>query len=326
MPRSHRLAFFLLGGTSVASLLAWVYGLGSFRTWFLLVSVPGQLAMVVLAVLATRRHDRDELRVLLMAGVVGGLLGTLGYDLFRVPFVMAGLRVLAPIDSYGVLAAGATSSSAWTGLLGWSYHFSNGIGFGIAYAMLAPRRHWGWGIAWALLLETATVVSPFASQYALRTEDGFKLVPIAIAYAAHVPYGYALGRVVQRPDGWARDIRRLGGLAVPTMLALVAVGLALWLRPWSPSPDAEAGRALDEGPSALIVGQRFEPEWLRTRVGGCVTFDNRDDEAYEIAAPGVVASVPPGRSEVCFLEAGVHRVRTTDEPYAGGFVIVDEHP
>ena len=39
---------------------------------------------------------------------------------------------------------------------------SRGIGFGIAYAMLAPRRHWRWGVAWALLLETATVVTPFA--------------------------------------------------------------------------------------------------------------------------------------------------------------------
>jgi hypothetical protein len=34
--------------------------------------------------------------------------------------------------------------------------------------------------------------------------------------------------------------------------------------------------------------------------------------------------IEPGRvSRVCFAAAGVRRVRTSSEPYAGGFVIVD---
>lgn len=323
LPTGPRVAVFLLGGTSVASLLAWVYGLGSFAGWFLAVSVPGQLALVGIALWAVRREGLEEFRVLLLAGLVGGLLGTLGYDLFRVPFVIAGLRVLAPIDSYGVLAAGAEASSQWTGLLGWTYHVTNGIGFGLAYAMLAPRKHWAWGVAWALVLETATIVTPFATEYALRTDEGFKVVPIAIAYAAHVPYGLAIGLAVQRPDGWARDVRRLGRMAVPWLLVAVLAGLTLWMRPWSPGVAAE-GRALADGPSAVVVGERFEPEWLRVAPGGCVVFENRDDAVYVVDVDGAPVDLVPGTTEVCFDDPGVHRVRTTDEPYAGGFVIVDE--
>lgn len=323
MPTWVRVVVFLLGGTSVASLLAWVYGLGAFQVWFLVISVPGQLALAAIALWAVRRDDLAELRVLLVAGLLGGLVGTLGYDLFRVPFVLAGLRVLAPIDSYGVLAAGAFESSQWTGLLGWTYHVTNGIGFGLAYAMLAPRRHWGWGVAWAMVLETATIVTPFATQYALRTDEGFKLLPIAIAYAAHVPYGLAIGVAVQRPERWAEAVRPLGRAAVPGLLVAVLAGLTLWLQPWSGGVAAE-GRALADGASALVIDQRFEPEWLRVTPGECVTFDNRDPDPYEVEVGTTSAVLDPGTTEVCFPEPGVHRVRTTDEPYAGGFVIVDE--
>lgn len=323
MPAWARAVVFLLGGTSVASLLAWVYGLGSFRVWFLAVSLPGQLALAAVALWVARRDDLEELRVLLLAGFLGGLVGTIGYDLFRVPFALAGLRVLAPIDSYGVLAAGADASSQWTGLLGWTYHVTNGIGFGLAYAMLAPRRHWGWGVLWAMVLESATIVSPFATQYALRTDEGLRLVPIAIAYAAHVPYGLAIGFAVQRPGRTAGAVRSFGRHAVPGLLVAVVAGLVSWLQPWSGGVAAE-GRAVADGASAVVIDQRFEPEWLRVAPGECVTFDNRDGVTYEIAAGGTSAVLAPGITQVCFTEPGVHRVRTTDEPYAGGFVIVDD--
>ena len=75
-------------------------------------------------------------------------MGTIGYDLFRLPFVASGLRVLAPIDSYGVLLLDAHTSSPLSGFAGWVYHFSNGIGFGIAYAAVAlGRRRWYWAVA-----------------------------------------------------------------------------------------------------------------------------------------------------------------------------------
>ena len=320
-----RALVFLLGGTSVASLLAWVFGLGAFHAWFWAVSVPGQVALLAIGVWVARREDLAELRALLVAGLVGGILGTIGYDLFRVPFVLAGLRVLAPIDSYGVLALDAAASSTLTGFTGWSYHFANGIGFGLSYAVIAGRgRHWGWGIGWAMVLETATIVTPFATTYALRGGGGIKWVPITIAYAAHVPYGYALGKAVQRADRVADGVRTVGRWTVPATLLVLFGGLAVWLAPWSSARPDELGTVT--GPAAVVLDGEFEPEWLRVEVGGCVTLVNLDDATYQLNH-GLPATLPAdATTEVCFDEPGVHRVRTSDEPYAGGFVIVDEQP
>jgi hypothetical protein len=53
---------------------------------------------------------------------------------------------------------------------------------------------------------------------------------------------------------------------------------------------------------------------------------NDDDITYTIKAGPVGAplSLEPGTpAEVCFEHAGAKRVRLTDEPYSGGFVLVD---
>jgi len=316
-----RLGLFLLGGTSVASLLAWVMGVASFSTTFLLVTLPGQVGLVAMALAIRRRAP--EVRTLLVAGLLGGLMGTLAYDLVRVPFVMAGFRVLAPIDSYGVLAAGAQTSSAWTGLLGWSFHFANGIGFGIAYAMLAPRRAWTWGIAWGLLLETVTIVTPFATTYGLvGGRSGTNWFAIGIAYAAHVPYGAAVGIAVQRRRDLVGSLAPPGRPTVPLVILLVVVGLVQWQAPWRSGLSTEGAAAAD-GPSAVVVDGVFHPEWLRVAVNGCVTLVNRDPQAWSIGLGDDTVTLAPGATSMCFPDAGVHRVRTSERPYAGGFVIVD---
>lgn len=315
-----RAVFFLLGGSSVASLLAWVFGLGSFHSWFFAVTLPGQLLLVAAGLWLARQDEFAELRSLLMAGLVGGLVGTVGYDLFRVPFALAGLQVFAPIDSYGVLALGASVSSPLTGFVGWTYHFANGIGFGLAYAALAGRgRHWAWGVAWAMVLETATVVTPFAATYALAG----KWVPIAIAYAAHVPYGLCIGFAVRHADRVADELRAATRWAVPGILVVTFGVLAAWHAPWKSERPVEL-RGVDD-PAAVVRDGRFEPLWLRVAPGGCVMLRNLDSEAYRlnVGAPQVVRA--RADATVCFADMGVHRVRSSPEPYAGGFVIVDPY-
>jgi hypothetical protein len=280
----------LLGLLPVAPVLAWPAGLGSFRGWFLAVTVPALVALV--AVAATMR----DLRPMLSAGAVGGLLGTIGYDVFRVPFAVAGVRLFAPIDSYGVLLLGADTSSSLSGFAGWTYHLSNGVGFGIAYALVAYGRSRWWAVGWAMVLETATVVTPFASVYGLRGRWDL----IAVAYAAHVCYGLPLGVVVER---------RVVAPAV-RLLGVAVIGLAVWLRPWPP----------DGGPNVTVRDGVFHAEWVRVARGGCATFENTDAVAYRIGD----RQVEPGTvTEVCFTDPGVHRVRLTGEPYSGGFVIVE---
>jgi hypothetical protein len=263
----------------------------------------------------------------LVAGALGGLLGSLGYDLFRVPFVYGlGRQLLAPIDSYGVLLLGADQSSPLTGFLGWSYHFTNGIGFGVAYALVARNRHLGWALLWAMVLESATIVSDFAPTYGLRTDSGYHVVPIALAYAAHVPYGLALGWAVRNVERTVDQAHEVTHRPVVIALAVLLVGLAIWHRPLLPNDAVARGRAVAEGPSAVIEDRRFEPTWLRVGPGRCATVENGDDEVVELGVHGdVVASVSPGeRTELCGDDhRHVQRVQVDGKPFSGGWLLVD---
>lgn len=306
-----------LGMTSVASLLAWVFGLGRFSTWFWAVSVPGMAALVVIGLVAGRIDGWEQVRSVLVLGTIAGLIGTAGYDLFRVPFVFgAGRLLLSPIESYGVLALDATTSSGWTDVTGWAYHFSNGIGFGIVYAALARGRSRWWGVVWAMVLETGTILTPFGSAYNLW----WKWDVIAIAYAAHVPFGLAIGIVMERSDKWLGYLKEVSARTTMYALLLVAAGLLIWLRPLGDRPAEDLGRRVAPGPSAVVIDDRFAPVWLRVAPGGCVTLLNTDDASYGIEG----VRVEPGTAgAVCFGEEGVHRVHTSGEPFDGGFVIVD---
>jgi hypothetical protein len=311
-----RAAVAFLGLMSVASLLAWVYGLGPFRLWFLVTGLPAAVALVAIGVVTARRRRPVALRLALVSGAVGGLIGTVGYDVFRVPFVVGGLRLLAPIDSYGVLLLGTDGSSSWSGFAGWAYHFSNGIGFGIAYACVALGRDWRWGVLWGLVLETATVVTPFADAYALRGKWDL----IAIAYAAHLFYGAPLGIIVQRAV--RGDPQRPLVLPAWVVLTGLLTVLLVWLRPGSVDARDRIGRDVAPGPSAVVVGGRLHPEWSRVRPGQCVPLLNRDSQAYRL--PDGRALAAGGRALLCVRGKGAHRVRLTDAPYSGGFVLVDD--
>ena len=323
-PLAARVAVGVLGIGSVLSLLAWVYEIAPFREFFLLVSLPLTLLMIAIGVVVARRQTWWW-REAMVAGALGGLLGTFGYDIFRIPFVVAGFQVLAPIDSYGVLLLDETTSTAWTGLAGWSYHFLNGVGFGVAYGVVAKGRHWGWGVLWALTLETATIITPFADSYALRG----RWVPISIAYAAHIPFGIALGMTVQRATPIARAAVDTFRYPVTIAAVLVFGALAVWLRPWATDPAVTEGRQLAAGASAVIVGDEFAPLWMRVSDddGDCATVRNDSDTTYGFAS-GSDAVVGPGdEATICFDEASVHRVRLTlegrERGHTGGFLIVD---
>ena len=309
-----------MGLLSVASLLAWAFRLGRFDHWFAAVGAPAILTIFVVGIWVGRTRRYPRVRTALIVGVAGGLLGTVGYDLFRIPFVILGLRLFAPIESYGVLLLGADSSSPWTHLAGWAYHFSNGLGFGIFYACVALGRKWWWGLAWAMVLETATIVTPFASTYAIRGKWGL----IAIAYAAHVAYGVPLGKVVEAGDRFSAGLLSISPRPIRWILGGLAVALLLWHRPWSTPSEFRNGSSVAPGASAVVVDSKFSPDWLRIAPGGCATIRNDDEEIYQIDIARGKPSLRPGRvQKICFDTPGVHRVRTSKRPYSGGFVIVD---
>ena len=307
-----RIGVFLLAGGSIAALLADLHGVASMHLMFLAVSVP---AMVALAVLGCARRVPTELRDIITVGALGGLVGTIGYDLARVPFAVTGQRVFAPIESYGLLIADASASSGWTSTLGWLFHFSNGVTFGIAYAALAARRHWGWGVLWGLLLETGAVIGPFAERYQLSGNE----YAIGIAYLGHVFYGAPLGRIVQRMD----RLNKAAKGPTPVLLAGLVLVLLGWHQPWSTSePAEEAARLSISGiPATVVENDRFDPEWLRIDRDHCVLVDNRSDNDYETPFGDVPARA---QTKLCFDSPGVFRVRFGSRAYSGGFVYVED--
>lgn len=296
---------------SVSPLLAWVSGLGSFARWFDVVALPAIVGVGVLAVVARRTPRFERLRLVVALGTLGGLIGTIAYDLVRIPFVLGGRQVLAPIESYGVLLLDASGSSSLSGFSGWGYHFVNGICFGIAYAAVALGRSRWWAVAWALVLETATIVTPFADFYSLRGQYDV----IAIAYAAHVPYGLALGYLTERPVLMRAKLDEVGRWVVPaTLVALVAL-LVVWHRP-APPGEAPAG--------ITATGSTFDPRWTRVSEGGCVPVTNTGERALALSGPiGDPTVAAHATASVCFTGAGVHRLKVNGEAWSGGFVIVD---
>lgn len=317
-------ALFVLGFTSVASLLGWVYGVSSFTVLFRVVTLPGSMVLVGVAIWATiwaKGETGGGVRDMLAIGTVAGLIGTFGYDVFRIPFVYGGgFLVLSPIESYGVLATGAESSSGWTDMVGWTYHLSNGVGFGIAYAAIALRRHWAWGVLFAALLETGTVLTPFASSYQLEG----KYFIIGVAYAAHVPFGLALGKLCQHPERTRELMAILGRHVAPISLGATIVGLALWLQPWALDSNISAGRAVADGPSLIVQQGLVSPEFVALERGECAVVRNADDVVRTVTLQETaIVLAPTSESDLCPTGDGVFRLKSDAGPFTGGFLIVD---
>jgi hypothetical protein len=305
-----------LAATSIFALLADLYDITTMATFTRWVTLPGLTGLVVLAVAPI--EGLEELRKRIRVGAVGGLVGTAGYDLFRIPFVLAGRRLLAPIDSYGLLISGQVQSSTLTGTYGWLFHLSNGVTFGIMYAVVAARRSEWWGVGWAMVLETATLVTPFRDRYALNG----MVATITISYAAHLFYGYPLGRLVRDMDKTDAQMRSVTPKAPAILLVLSVITIVVWLRPWSRSPARrEAGRLSRElhQPVAVVERDRFIPEWLAVKRGGCVTVVNHSSTTFTTRHGTVPAG---GTGRLCFDQAGVQRVKLGTDAYTGGFVYV----
>jgi len=321
-PLPARLGLAVAACSTVFPLLAWVSGVASFRTVALVVALPVLLALLGVTAWMDRTGRWPDTRAAILAGALGGALGTLAYDLVRVPFVyLLGLQLLAPIDSYGVLLTGASTSSGLTGFAGWMYHFANGIGFGVAYAVMASRRSWRWGIAWGLLLESVAVFSPFAARYGLVTDGTIAWLPIALAYGAHIPYGAIVGVFGQRSPEVAVQARAWFPAPVLGVIGVIAVVIALFTRPLVPDADWDRGTAVADGPSAIILEGMFVPAWLRVPVGGCATLENGDATTVTLSTG---ASIEAGATAtICGARPGTTRVRVNDVPFAGGWLLVD---
>lgn len=155
---------------------------------------PATLILIYLAFRGQR-----ETRFIIIQGALAGLVAAIIYDLFRVPFVLAGKPLFGVFPQfgqlllYGKLVAGDTT---WpVQLAGWTYHFQNGMALGIMAAAMIPfrfkpaARFWSC-IAWAAGVEILLLLSPYYVYLGLHMPMNL-FIPITLA--AHLVFGAVLG-------------------------------------------------------------------------------------------------------------------------------------
>lgn len=82
-------------------------------------------------------------------------------------------------------------------LVGWVYHFSNGMTFGMMYLALigdAAKRSWLWAVVLAVVLELGMLFTPYTRIFAINVTPTF----VAVTLSAHVVFGAVLGLVARR--------------------------------------------------------------------------------------------------------------------------------
>lgn len=130
------------------------------------------------------------------AGLLAGALGLIAYDLTRLLIYKSGIFNYHPfhaIPKLGALVTGLTPDAPSSIYAGWFYHIWNGFSYAIIYALLAGPAPWGWGIAWAMILEILMVIS-YPTFLQIKLDAPF----LAISFFGHLCYGTVLGLTVRR--------------------------------------------------------------------------------------------------------------------------------
>jgi hypothetical protein len=287
------------------------------RSITLLFALPCCIGLVAVWAWA-RQLGKEPLASALEIGFVGGLLGTIAYDVSRLPFSVAGQRIFAPISAYGLWIIDAASSSRFTELTGWLYHFSNGITFGVMYALFMRNRHWGWGILWGLALETIAILTPFARVFGLSGN----YYAISIAYVGHVFYGLPLGWLVCR---WSvtRDQLQATAASHKWMLIVLACA-AMTLQPFWPDNIRRDARAIKG--EFRVEGQRLNPDWLRIKRGQKIgVYNPEEDVSVRVRQTNIATRIKSGQKETfSFEDTGIYQMFVeTNRQTQSSFVMVE---
>jgi hypothetical protein len=208
-----RTVIFLLAASSIWCLLAEMYGWCSMRTFTLWILIPATVLLYALAIWDRAGGDRTLWRGVLI-GSIAGLLGAIAYDIFRLPFVfshswhLGGIVPQMPLymvfPRFGAMILGQPveqpSYSLAAHVIGWIYHFSNGITFGVMYVALLgtpSRRSWWWGVLLATGVETGLLISPYGRFFGIVVGPLF----VVVTLVAHLIFGAVMGWTTQR---WTR--------------------------------------------------------------------------------------------------------------------------
>jgi hypothetical protein len=240
--------------SSSGALVLKMVGVLPMQTSVLYLFLPSLVLLAAVCVGAQTRQRRD-VRDAIMVGAFAGLLATFAYDIARIPFLLAGVRVFITHDAYGIWIAEAELSSRFTHALGWAYHFSNGISFGVIYALFMRGEHWGLAVLYALMLETINLLTPFSAVFGISRN----WLAIGILYLGHLAFGVVLGVIIQNFERW---LAWLKASPIWQFASALVVGFGLLtidtLLPASAALDARASAGVFK-----IEGHLLNPDFIR---------------------------------------------------------------
>src|SRR5206468_3605147 len=202
--------------------------------------LPSTVALVVLTVWA-RRTGRRELYDRIMGGLWAGLFASLAYDAVRVPIAHAGIPVFRAISYFGTVFLAQTSPTVTSEVVGWTYHLSNGIGFGLAYAAVVARPRWWTAVIWGVTLELSMLYTPYAEVFGYQRSWTF----FSVTMGAHVVYGLGLWASLRYWTGG----RTLGSSPRQSQLVLATTSAAVVLVIGGIAADSHARTAPTMPPS-----------------------------------------------------------------------------
>jgi hypothetical protein len=200
-----RTVIFLLAASSIWCLLVEMYGLCSMRGFTFWVLLPATALLYTLAIWDRSRGDGVLWRGV-MIGSLAGFIAAVAYDVFRLPFVfshtwhLSGLVPQMPLfkvfPRFGAMILGQPVEqpdySLAAHLVGWIYHFSNGVTFGVMYVAMIGyprRRSWWWGVVMATGIEMALLLSPYGKFFGIPVTALF----VAVTLTAHLIFGAVMG-------------------------------------------------------------------------------------------------------------------------------------
>ena len=238
-----RAVVFVLAAASIWCLLAEFYHLCSMRTFTFFALIPATLVLITMAIVNRQYGDRQMWKAVLIGGT-GGFLAACAYDAFRIPFVVAAIDHIGPqwlrlplfkvFPRFGAMILNqpidnSLSDSQFpllTHVVGWAYHFSNGMTFGIMLMALIGRigRHVMAGaIALAVGLELAMLFTPYTGYFGIGLTTKF----VVATLVAHLIFGSTLGAYLRKRAG---DFQRHRPGEIRRGAARRFVGVGLWPR------------------------------------------------------------------------------------------------
>lgn len=158
------------------------------------VGMPAIILMMIVGLYSWQRRLPFWRR--LRAGIIAGALGLLAYDAVRFAIYSSGLLSFYPFHALprlGSLMTGEPPEAAAAIFAGWLYHIWNGFNFAIIYALVAGPAAWGWGVAWAMMLEIGMLLS-YPTFLQVKDDWAFRLVSLI----GHIVYGAVIGLTVRR--------------------------------------------------------------------------------------------------------------------------------